>query len=188
MEPKAFQSETQLVRKGRRVIRQALRQLVRPTVGTRAEVPAPGSVPDFVMYTRDRSSVLYVVTFEFKLASWRRALGQAFRHRNFGNEAYVVLDRARIAPALKALDEFRAANVGLLSIDWQSNVEAWHYPTPALPFSKRFSRHLAKMLLSPRKTIPDDLQFTRSVRGGSVLAPLRRQLGEPSPADQVLVH
>lgn len=173
-----FKSEAQMVHCGRRLIRQALKGL-EVSVRTRYEVPAPGGVPDLVIFSKQRSTVLYVVTVEFKLRHWRRALHQAFRHRNYGNEAYVVLDATRATPALQNLDVFRQANVGLMTIDTDSQVDVWHYPEPQLPFSTQFSRSVARTLIAPSRTLPHDPPFIRSVRGGLKLSSLRNLLGSP---------
>jgi hypothetical protein len=169
---KGFRSEAELVRRGRRLIKEALRSL-ETDVRTRYEVPVPGGVPDLVIFSKKGQAVQYVVTIEFKLGDWRRAVAQAFRHRNFGNEAYVVLDQARLAAALRHLEVFQQANVGLVTVDARDTVRIWHYPEPGLPFSSQVSRAVARALLAPRRTLPNDLPFIRSVRGGVTLAGLR---------------
>jgi hypothetical protein len=171
-----FRSEAELVRRGRRLIREALHSLQRD-VRTRYEVPAPGGVPDLVIFSKKGQAVQYVVTVEFKLGDWRRAVAQAFRHRNFGNEAYVVLDQARLAAALRHLEIFERANVGLVTVDARDTVRIWHYPKPGLPFSSQVSRAVARSLLAPRRTLPTDLPFIRSIRGGVALAGLRAAWG-----------
>jgi len=168
----SFQSEAELVQRGRRLIKEAVRSLEQD-VRTRYEVPAPGGVPDLVIFSRKGQAVQYVVTVEFKLYDWRRALAQAFRHRNFGNEAYVVLDQARLSAALRHLEMFERANIGLVSVDAQDMVRIWHYPKPGLPFSSQIARAVARALLAPRRTLPTDLPFIRTIRGGVALAGLR---------------
>ena len=173
-----FKSEAELVRRGRRLIRGAAQSLGKK-IRTRYEVSAPGGVPDLVVFSRQRQSVQYVVTVEFKLSDWRRALIQAFRHRNFGNEAYVVLDQARLGAVLPNLEAFETANIGLVTLDATDVVRIWHYPKPGLPFSSEFSRALARTLLAPRRALPADLPFTRSIRGGVALARLKSTWGSP---------
>jgi hypothetical protein len=172
MNGNAFRSEAQLARSSRRVIRAALAEL-EGSIRTRNEVAAPGSVPDLVIFAGCRSDVRYVVSVEFKLRDWRRALRQAFRHRNCVNEAYVVIDHARSASAIQHLDVFERANVGLATIDCSGEIRCYHFPEPSLPFSVAFAHSLAKSLLAPRKTIPSDMPFTRTTRGGAALAGLR---------------
>ena len=137
-------------------------------------VSAPGGVPDLILYIKHGRAVRYVVTFEFKLANWRKALAQAFRHRNFGNEAYVVLDHASASAAIKNLDEFKRANVGLLTLSPTKELVAWHVPDPHRPFSLQFSQAFAASLLSRKRLAPNEVPFVRSTRGGTSLAHLRR--------------
>lgn len=134
MKKPQFASEAQLVRAGRRLVRAALRDITVP-IRTRYEMPAPGGIPDLVMFAYRGRQLDYVVTMEFKLRDWRRALRQAFRHRNYVNEAYVVLDGAHAAAAVEHMDLFEKANVGLATVDRTEKVRVWHVPEPALPFS-----------------------------------------------------
>lgn len=142
----------------------------------KAEVRAPGGVPDYVLYRYLHTSVHYVVAIEFKLSNWRKALAQAFRYRNFANEAYVVLDQSRARRALESADMFRKANVGLLTFCPKLTVEVVHYPEPSVPFSAHFSRMVAEELLPMDVDAPDDFPFTRTARGGIALSELRRSL------------
>lgn len=176
---KGFGSEAALATAGGRALRAVIDGSGAKGIRTRREVAGPGSVPDLVVYRREGERVLYVVTIEFKLHRWRRALAQAFRHRNFGNEAYVVLDEARARGALQHLDEFKSANVGLILMSTEGTVEVITYPEPRLPFSRRFSEAFARALLSPRRSLPRDLPFTRTTRGGVSLGMMRRAVGAP---------
>ena len=127
-----------------------------------------------MMAAGSRSDLQYVVSVEFKLRSWQRALRQAFRHRNFVNEAYVVVDHSCSAPALRNIDHFVRANVGLATLERRGAVRVFHYPEPAVPFSTVFAKTFAKNFLAPRKRVPDELPFISSTRGGRCLADLRR--------------
>lgn len=167
-----FASEAQLVRTGRRLVRAALRDIGGP-IRTRYEVPAPGGIPDLVMFAYRRRQLYYVVTIEFKLRDWRRALRQAFRHRNYVNEAYVVLDGAHAAAAIEQMSLFVEANVGLATVDRAEKVEICHIPEPALPFCPNYARSVARQLLARNRGGTGDFPFIRSTRGGSRLAALR---------------
>jgi hypothetical protein len=173
-----FRTEEQLVKVGRRLIRRALRG-IGASADVRYEVPAPGGIPDLVLFSGSRERIQYVVTIEFKLSDWRRGLLQSFRSRNFGNETYLVLDSRHVGAALKHYNLFKQANVGLLSISPDSGLQVWHYPDPQLPFSTKFSKALARSLVGSRRTVPKDLSFTRSTRGGWFLSELRELLGAP---------
>lgn len=176
-----FASELQLARQGRRLIRKVLAAVGDSAIRARYEVTAPGSVPDLVLFSRRGRSLQYVVSIEFKLSNWRKAISQAFRHRNFGNEAYVVLDEAAITPAIAHVDEFRRANVGLLSISSSGELKAWFLPEPRLPFSTEFSVSFSKALLTRRHIRPTELPYVRSLRGGVAMAPLRSRLEITAP-------
>lgn len=172
----SFASEAQLVRLGRRLMRAALRD-ARGPVRTRSEVPAPGGIPDLVVFAHRGRQLHYVITVEFKLRDWRRALRQAFRHRNYVNEAYVVLDAAHGTAAIKHMDLFKRANVGLATVDRSERVRVVHVPEPALPFSPGYARCVANKLVTKTEAGTRSLSFIRSVRGGSRLAVLR-EIGE----------
>jgi hypothetical protein len=79
---KGFRSEAELVRRGRRLIRQALRNLEKD-VRTRYEVPAPGGVPDLVIFSKNGQAVRYVVTVEFKLGDWQAGRRAGFPTSQF---------------------------------------------------------------------------------------------------------
>ena len=164
-----FRSEAELVRCYSRLIHEAINNLDL-NVGTQYEVSAPGGVPDLVIFNEERHALQYVITVEFKLSNWRRAIHQAFRHRNFGNEAYVILDQARSQAAIRNLEIFKKANVGLITVDAEGGSRTWYPPEPGLPFSTEFSQMVACSLLFPRQPMPTDLPFIKSVRGGAALS------------------
>lgn len=57
-----------------------------------------------------------IIGIEAKLKNWQRALTQAYRYKHFSNCVYVVLDEHFVGPAIKAIDEFKRFNVGLVSM------------------------------------------------------------------------
>ncbi len=169
-----FRTEAALAAESRRRLRTALRAMDL-SVHLRTEVPAPGAVPDLILFQKESRSISYVVTVEFKLSRWQAALRQAFRHRNFANEAYVAMDHARIAAALCNQAAFEKANVGLISVERGGRVHLHFRPIPRLPFSAHFSRELARQIVAPRATLPD-LPFLRSIRGGASMFQLPESL------------
>lgn len=175
-----FRTEADLVSCGRDLIRAAIDWLDLD-VGVRYEVSAPGGVPDLVIFNNKRQSLQYAITVEFKLSNWQRAINQAFRHRNFVNEAYVVLDHTRSQAALSNLEVFSRANVGFMTIDARRMVRIHRYPEPRLPFSEEFSQMLAHSLLSPYQPLLADLPFIRTIRGGVALSKLRTFWDLPLP-------
>lgn len=173
-----FRSEAELAKRGRYLLQTKLRE-VNKSIKVRCEVRAPGTIPDLILYSVSESRIDYVVTIEFKLSRWRRAINQAFRQRNFGNEAYVVLDDSRASAALRNLAVFREANVGLATVHSDDSVRIWHYPKPRLPFSLDFSRCVAELLLGARRSEKCDIPFVRTTRGGRSLSALRTAWSRP---------
>lgn len=168
-----FASERALVRSGTAILRSEFsdRDI---DVRVRYEVQGRGAIPDVVFFRAGKSRLDYVVTVEFKLSNWRRAVVQAFKNRNVGNESYVVMDHGSMGHAARYLDYFVSANVGLLSISRDGELFVWSLPVPAVPFSPSFALEFGRVLLGAsrkRLTAP----FTRSVRGGTAWEPLRRQ-------------
>lgn len=58
-----------------------------------------------------------VIAVEAKLSEWQRVLVQAYRNLQFADESWVVLDHTYVRPALSQLDSFKAAGVGLASLE-----------------------------------------------------------------------
>jgi hypothetical protein len=79
--------------------------------------------------------VIRTIAFEIKRDNWRRALVQAYRYLAFADYSFVVMDAAFVHRPITAIDQFKRANIGLLSVSKTGEVE-WHY-TPRLsrPYS-----------------------------------------------------
>lgn len=58
-----------------------------------------------------------VIAVEAKLSEWQRVLVQAYRNLQFANESWVVLDHKYVRPALSQIARFKAAGVGLASME-----------------------------------------------------------------------
>lgn len=58
-----------------------------------------------------------VIAVEAKLSEWQRVIVQASRNLQFADESWVVLDHAYVRPALSQVARFKAAGVGLASIE-----------------------------------------------------------------------
>lgn len=167
-----FRTETDLANSCDRIIK-AIVQDHNLNLHCRYEVAAPGGIPDLVIFNRNEDSLQYLISIEFKLSNWKRAVNQAFRYRNFGNEAYVVLDHAKSEKALDNIGFFKKANVGLITVDIKDNIYSWFLPEPKLPFSSEFAYKIANSLLSPYHPKSRDLPFIRSIRGGAFISILR---------------
>lgn len=80
--------------------------------------------------------------FEVKRNNWRQGLMQAYRYASFADYSFVVLDHSYIHRALAYLEEFRNANIGLLSVRVDGEC-FWHLrPRYRLPYSN----HMRAML------------------------------------------
>lgn len=118
-------------------------------------------VPDLVIASLDEvnnpEKPVMAFAFEMKLSNWKRALMQAFRYRSFAESAYVLLDRKHIAPALKQIDKFERANVGLLSIDLLGSVCIHYQPSHDMPFCERTRAQLEKIVIKATTEIEEHL-------------------------------
>jgi hypothetical protein len=81
----------------------------------------------------------YLVSIEGKLQHWKMALIQACRNRLFSTVSYVVLDAHYSRPAIKALEEFKARNIGLaVARSGEQSILIIHRPAPEPPISNVF--------------------------------------------------
>lgn len=111
-----------------------------------SEVKGLFGIPDHivVLWRKDNRGRLTIrtVALEVKLVKWQRALIQAYRYAAFADYSLVVLDRAFVHRALASLDDFKRANIGLLSVDRQGHVEWHHRPRYQRPYSEINRRSL----------------------------------------------
>lgn len=105
-------------------------------------------VPDMVLinfkdgHKKIRAST---IAFELKLRNWRRALSQAFRYRSFAGFSFVLMDHSTVKPALKNIDAFRKANIGLLSIDKEGTLYLHYRPNYKTPYHPPLHEKLLKI-------------------------------------------
>jgi hypothetical protein len=57
-----------------------------------------------------------IISIEGKLKNWRRAIFQAQRYKRFSNLAFVLLEEKYSNPAVKNIDLFIDANIGLITM------------------------------------------------------------------------
>jgi len=69
-----------------------------------------------------RAPINTIYAIEAKMKDWKRALYQASRYKEFANQSWVLLDNHYCRPALNNLSEFKKRNIGLLTIDAESNI------------------------------------------------------------------
>lgn len=106
-------------------------------------------VPDLVIARVNdhlQTRTLQTFAFEMKLSNWTRAIVQAFRYRAFAMMSYVVLDHAFIARALRNINRFHAANIGLLSIERSGSVLVHHQPDSRQPYSPQLESTFQVMI------------------------------------------
>lgn len=69
-----------------------------------------------------------LISVEAKVKNWRHAGEQALRHQRFVNQAFVALPSKHLRPALRELNAFQKANLGLLEINENNLVISHHIP------------------------------------------------------------
>lgn len=77
-----------------------------------------------------------IVAIEAKLRDWRSAVRQAYRYREFSNQSWVLMDTARISPALDQLPLFVRSGIGLASMNTSGQLFIHHEPPVTEPFSE----------------------------------------------------
>ena len=105
--------------------RQELAEKLGSSEGAAQRVLSQLSIAGLVAQTRDSLDLATVKTppferliaIEAKISDWQRVLVQAYRNLQFADESWVVLDHTYIRPAIAQLERFKAAGVGLASID-----------------------------------------------------------------------
>lgn len=93
-----------------------------------------------------------IIAVEAKLSDWSRALGQAYRNRQFADESWVVLDHRFHRPAVAQLERFVRSGVGLISMELKGDLYVHHraIAAPAMSSTKRWHAQaaLARRLVS----------------------------------------
>lgn len=107
-------------------------------------------IPDLVIASYDFSTnnkrPILAFAFEMKLSNWKRALAQAFRYRAFAEVSFVVMDSKYINRALRQIEKFQIANIGLLSIDLDGNLHIHHQPSHDIPFCEQTRSNFEKKI------------------------------------------
>jgi len=90
-----------------------------------------------------------LVCIEAKLNKWEEALAQAVRNRLFATDSYVALDASRCRAAVRRLDIFQEANVGLaIAKSSSESVEILFRPRTSRPLSRLFWWEATEVLVS----------------------------------------
>ena len=77
-----------------------------------------------------------IVAIEAKLRDWKQALSQAYRYLDYATQAWVVLDHAHSAAAVRHIAQFERLNVGLASVDLRGQVVVHSTPMSKSPRSE----------------------------------------------------
>lgn len=108
---------------------------------------------EYESFNKFVSPVGPIISIEAKLRDWRSALRQAYRYREFSNQSWVLLDAARILPALNQLKLFVRSGVGLASINTTGQLFIHHEPAATEPFSE--SRYWAACVQLTRQQMKE---------------------------------
>ena len=79
------------------------------------------------------SPASHVVTFEAKLRDWRKGLGQAIRHANSADAAWLALPASAVEVAVRHSDQFRIHGVGVMSVGPDGQATVWVEPQRRSP-------------------------------------------------------
>ena len=109
-------------------------------------------VPDLVIAcskkTRTYNSLTRTFAFEFKLKNWKKALIQAFKYAAFAQYSYVVMDKKYVGPAKRRVEEFERANIGLVSVDEDGQIEVIYKPKLRKPYSNEMRKEFDEIISS----------------------------------------
>lgn len=125
--------------------------------GAAQRVIARLSAAGLAAHSRDSLTILglrtppyaRLIAVEAKISDWRRVLIQAYRNLQFADESWVVMDHVFARPAIAQLDRFRAAGVGLASVERGRGLFIHHAATRQGPMSPA-KRWQAQAVLSSR--------------------------------------
>lgn len=123
-----------------------------------SEVEGLFGIPDLVIaFTKmDQAgrTIIRTCAIEFKRSHWRKALTQAFRYASFAHYSLVCLDDAFSGPAMRSLDLFKTANIGLLTVDTDGTI-VWRFkPKFRLPYSQPLTSELRARVRSTMQMGP----------------------------------
>lgn len=110
---------------------------------------ASQSRDSFRISTVSRLPFETLIAIEAKISDWQRVLIQAYRNRQFADESWAVIDHAFIGPAIARIDRFRAAGVGLASVDREHGLFI-HYSAISNHPMSRAKRWQAQAVLASR--------------------------------------
>ncbi|RYZ74491.1 MAG: hypothetical protein EOP09_00380 [Proteobacteria bacterium] len=136
------------------------------------EFKAPQGVPDYLLFRRCESSLVYAIALELKLKDWRKGLFQAFKYRSYTNGAYVIIDSYFREDALSNLQKFIDANIGFATFSLSGDLEVFYDPYADVPFSQYYASILDLSLKKIDPTLAKNCRFHRSKIGAVCLSGL----------------
>ncbi len=136
------------------------------------EFKAPQGIPDFLLFRRCDSTLVYVVALELKLKDWRKGIYQAFKYRSFCNAAYVIVDRYYQDDALANIQIFVDSNIGLATFSLEGELEVLSEPVADIPFSAYYSSVLNSTFKKEEPGLEKCSRFHRSKMGAVSLTKL----------------
>lgn len=107
-------------------------------------------IPDCVIFEKTKKNIRFVVTLEFKLKNWKRALEQSKLSKLYSNLSFVVISSAGLTPALKNINSFIREEVGLATFTKQG-LEILYCPTAKAPISDIYTYLLYMKLIELNK-------------------------------------
>lgn len=87
----------------------------------------------FEIFKYGKSPVSKIISIEAKLSNWKRALDQAYRYKEFSHQSWVLLDHSKIDGALKNIERFQNAGIGLASFSTMGELFILFSPKDQLP-------------------------------------------------------
>jgi hypothetical protein len=78
-----------------------------------------------------------IIAIEAKLRNWQSALSQAYRNKQFADQSWVVLDHACHISAVRNLEKFLRAGVGLTSLTVGGELHIHSMAASNLDFSRQ---------------------------------------------------
>lgn len=136
-----YKTEAQMIKDSKEDLAKSL--LESTPYNLHEEVPGLFGIPDVVLVA-DK-----IISVEYKLSNWKRALQQAFKYLSFSNESYVILDEPFVKRAQKNIDMFHRSNIGLGYVDNDGKIIFCHKPQTQEPYSPAMYE---KVLLYNKRT------------------------------------
>lgn len=96
-------------------------------------------IPDVMIYNG------IIISFEFKLKNWKRALQQAFRYKSFSSLSYVFIEKKHLNPPLKNIELFEKTGIGLCTYN-NDEIEFIYTPQISEPFSDRLTKKACNII------------------------------------------